>query len=110
MASKRDSEPGIRRAQRVLLFDWEDTKHDTARQLAVKFVDRFPDIIEKGEGIDWNYVGWYVQMLGLAEQGAFPIAYSDYYEQPDHRFLPTTGGNSVSLPMPPGGDARNDEI
>lgn len=87
-------------------FDWEDAKHDTARQLAAKFLERFPGIVRKGQGVDWAYAGWYVQMLGFAERGAFPIAYSDWDERPDPQWLPTTERVHSGLPMPPAGEAE----
>ena len=87
-------------------FEWKDAKTDTARELAAKFIKRFPEIAEKALGQDWEYVGWYVQMLGLAEQGVFPIAYADWPLDPDPRWLPTTKGSDTKLPMPPGGKAR----
>lgn len=87
-------------------FDWKDAKTDTARELAAKFVKGFPKIAQKALGQDWEYVGWYVQMLGIAEQGMFPIAYADWPLGSDPRWLPTTGVSEIRLPMPPGGKTR----
>lgn len=88
-------------------FGWEDAREDTARQLAVKFMARFPEIAERGRGRDWAYAGWYVEMLGLAERGVLPVAYADWMgEEPDPRWLPTTEGFQSGLPMPPGGEAE----
>jgi hypothetical protein len=87
-------------------FGWEDAHQDTARQLATKFLERFPVIARKGQGVDWLYAGWYVQMLGLAERGIFPLAYADWYSDPDPQWLPTTEGFESGLPMPPGGEAE----
>jgi hypothetical protein len=39
-------------------FDWRDAQNDTARKPAAKFIERFPDIVKKGQGIDWQYAGW----------------------------------------------------
>jgi hypothetical protein len=39
-------------------FGWTDAKSDGARELAVKFADRFPEIVKSGLGRDWAYVGW----------------------------------------------------
>jgi hypothetical protein len=50
-------------------------------------------------------------MLGLAERGDFPIAYSNWYGELDPCWLPTTEGSfhglptESLLPMPPGGEA-----
>lgn len=82
-------------------FGWTDAKTDTARELAVKFIERFPKIAKSGLGADWEYAGWYVQMLGFAERGEFPTAYADWGERPDPRWLPTDKGIRSNLPMPP---------
>lgn len=88
-------------------FGWNDARQDNVRQLAQKFTERFPAIVDASQGDDWNYAGWYVRMLSYAEGGFFPIAYADWYgEEPDPRFLPLLGTRS-NLPMPPPGDVEN---
>lgn len=87
-------------------FDWKDAIHDDVKQLAAKFSQRFPEIVNSSRGDDWSYAGWYVRMLGCAERGMFPVAYSDWGEEPDPRFLPLLGCES-DLPMPPPGDAED---
>lgn len=89
-----------------LYFGWKDATRDTARQLADKFEKRFPQIVEMAKGQDWLYVGWYVQMLGLADKAEFPVAYADWYSKPDPNQLPTTKGFDSGLPMPPAGEAE----
>lgn len=89
-------------------FGWEDARQDTARHLAAKFLERFPEIARKGRGLDWPYVGWYVQMLGFAERGAFPVAYADWCDAPVAGYLPTTESCASGLPIPPGGEAASD--
>ncbi|CAO3356568.1 hypothetical protein [Azospirillum melinis] len=59
-------------------FGWEDSAQDSARHLAAKFVERFPEIARDGQGADWAYAGWYVAMLGGAEHGTFPVFFADY--------------------------------
>jgi hypothetical protein len=88
-------------------FGWEDARHDKVEQLANKFRERFPRLVELSLGDDWNYAGWYVRMLGLAEIEKFPIAYADWWPQPNPRFLPLTGDEALLL-MPPPGDADDD--
>lgn len=56
-------------------FGWKDAKYDTARQLAAKFAERYPSIVEKAKGRDWEYAGWYVEMLGYADKGHLPLCY-----------------------------------
>jgi hypothetical protein len=88
-------------------FGWEDCHGDTARQLATKFVVRFPTICARGKGADWPYAGWYVHVLGIAEQGALPDALSEYFNAITAGYLETiTAGafgpaNHETLPLPP---------
>lgn len=84
-------------------FGWEDARQDTARQLAAKFIDRFSTIARLGQGVDWAYAGWFVQMLGMAEHGELPMAYDNGYMTPDPHWLPTTAEIDSGLPMPPAG-------
>lgn len=91
-------------------FGWTDARTDTARELAAKFIKRFPEIARKGLGQDWQYVGWYVQMLGFAERGDLPVAYADWHiERPYTTQLPTIGKLRSGLPMPPPGEAKTRE-
>ncbi len=85
-------------------FGWEDAREDTARGLAEKFVARFPEIAAAGVGQDWVYAGWYVEMLGVAEAGALPIAFADWYEPQVPGRLRTTDA-ARDLPLPPPGEA-----
>jgi hypothetical protein len=87
-------------------FQWEDARHDTARELADKFLERFPSIADQGRGRDWAYAGWYVEMLGFAERGDLPVSNGDWYSEPDPHWLPTTSGFDSGLPMPPPGEAE----
>lgn len=50
-------------------FGWKDAHSLNARQLAQRFVERFPVIASKGEGTDWAYAGWLTDVLGQAEAG-----------------------------------------
>jgi hypothetical protein len=92
-------------ADENIYFGWEDAQQDTVQRLAARFLERFPEIARRGHGTDWPYAGWYVQMLGFAERGAFPVAYADYSD-PDPRWLPTTDRIDSGLPMPPGGETE----
>ena len=80
-------------------FDWEDAQKDTARQLAIKFIKRFPDIVKKSFGQNWEYAGWYVEMLGFAERGHLPVAYADWYGDAPN-YLAKDGEHELSFPPP----------
>jgi len=58
-------------------FGWQDAMEDNSRELAERFLQRFPKILSLGNGRDWSYSGWYVTVLGVAETGLLPIAYGD---------------------------------
>lgn len=50
-------------------FGWPGAEHMSARQLAARFLQEFPNISERGRGRDWAYAGWVTEVLGRAEQG-----------------------------------------
>ncbi|MBA6411768.1 hypothetical protein H2508_01425 [Parahaliea sp. F7430] len=58
-------------------FGWTDAKSDTARQLAGKFVERFPRLSTAGLGECFPYSGWFNLMLGRSERGDLPVMFSD---------------------------------
>ena len=89
-------------------FEWTDAKTDNARQLAKKFLERFPEICEAGRGYDWEYAGWFVTMLGFAENGELPLAYGNWHGEPPAGFLPTMNHVFDSqLPLPPPIESRS---
>ena len=79
-----------------LYFGWEDARHDTARELSAKFVQRFPQLADAGRGRNYAYAGWFVELLGRSETGELPIAFGDYLEF--HGTLKTTCHGEIPLP------------
>lgn len=59
-------------------FGWTDAESDNARQLAAKFIERFPDLAWAGRGLDREYAGWLTWVLGKAEAGDLPVFYADH--------------------------------
>jgi hypothetical protein len=88
-------------------FGWTDAAHTTPSGLARRFVERFPEIVAAGNGSDWLYAGWYVEMLHLTYPDALPFAIADW-EMPDG-YIPTTSPvpnqPEVQIPFPPPGEA-----
>jgi hypothetical protein len=88
-------------------FDWTDAAHATPSGLARRFIERFPDIAEAGNGSDWLYAGWYVDLLHLTYPNRFPFAYCDW--EIDEGSIPTmtvrVGEGDIRIPMPPPGEA-----
>jgi hypothetical protein len=84
-------------------FGWADAQMDNSRELAERFIQRFPKILSLGNGRDWPYSGWYVSMLGIAETGPLPIDYGDPDVNLRKDLLGTIslGGKKVYLQAPP---------
>jgi hypothetical protein len=88
-------------------FEWKDARNASARELASLFVERFPVIAARGNGRDWEYAGWYVEMLGTADAGYLPYAY--HGDPPGITMaegwpsLPTTSatGEGPAIALPP---------
>ncbi len=94
-------------------FGWSDRKTATARKLADTFLERFPKICEASRGADWAYAGWFVEMLGLAELGWFPIVYDEDDLDETHGLVlilhsdMRADGPKPTLPPPPPGEAED---
>jgi hypothetical protein len=56
-------------------FGWSDAGTDSARSLAAKFLERFPETARAGAGQDWAYAGWLTSALGCAENSRLPVLY-----------------------------------
>lgn len=92
------------------LFGWPDARALTPAELADRFLRQFSHFGQEGQGVDWPYAGWFVQMLGLAEQGHLPVAYDDSPHPADPRYLRTTcWSNPHLLRMPPPGEAHPED-
>lgn len=48
-------------------FDWSKSSNYNARQLASKFEEKFPLLCHYCKGRDWNYAGWYQELMGVVE-------------------------------------------
>ncbi|WP_153401311.1 hypothetical protein [Polymorphobacter fuscus] len=79
-----EAEPSIQyySASENEYFHWTDAKNDTARQLAEKFIVRFPEISARCRGRDWAYAGWLAELLGVLEDevGRLPLVMQDHME------------------------------
>lgn len=53
--------------QGAAYFGWTDAARLSARELAVLFLERFPQIMQNGQGRDWLYAGWLTDFLGRME-------------------------------------------
>lgn len=57
-------------AQGNQYFGWMDAATADARELARLFLKRFPHLCNLGQGLDWAYAGWLVDVIGWAEQSS----------------------------------------
>ena len=56
-------------------FGWTDIyPYASPEELAMHFVERFPEVVAAGRGSDWPYAGWYMEMLRLTQPDQFPYA------------------------------------
>jgi len=89
-------------------FAWTDIyPYATPKELAMHFVERFPEVVEAGRGSDWPYAGWYMEMLRLTYPDQFPYAVARC-KVPD-TYLPTASPAKhrpkLRIPLPPPGEA-----
>ena len=89
-------------------FAWTDIyPYATPKELAVHFVERFPEVVEAGRGSDWPYAGWYMEMLRLTSPDQFPYAVARC-KVPD-TYLPTASPAKYRpksrIALPPPGEA-----
>ncbi len=79
-------------------FDRIDGKGLSAHQLAIRFIEEFPELIEQSKLNDYAYVGWFASLLARSEYGAFPMV-SDYGDEID--MITFDHKNDGVFPMPP---------
>lgn len=98
-------------ASETAYFNWTDAHTDNARQLAEKFVSRFPAICDAGRGRDWAYAGWLCELIGALEKtpGALPLVMDEYTYSPEKlrsipfRIYSDPGNRDIAdaFPLPP---------
>jgi hypothetical protein len=62
-------------------FDWEDAINLNAHQLALLFIERFPELARATYHFDFAYVGWYATLLAHCEYGQLPYLFGEYEEE-----------------------------
>ncbi len=87
-------------------FGWKrDISRMSISSLADLFLERFPAIASGSRGSDWDYAGWYQEMLMRSDPGVLPVAYfHDEYEEVRCTALcmyPMGEGQREDMPLPP---------
>ena len=81
-------------------FGWTDAKGDAPRELAKKFVKRFPELAGGGIGEDPDYTRWYKDMLEMTEPDGLIYAYADL-SRADDCFGIFHGASDLKISLPP---------
>jgi hypothetical protein len=91
-------------ADENLYFGWQDRQTANSRQLAETFVERFPRIAEASHGRDWQYAGWFQEVLGHTEASWLPVAVGGSARDDATTFVsPVHDGEGPIMPLPPPG-------
>ena len=80
-------------------FGWVDAKDLTAKELAERIKERFPELIAASVGENYAFVGWFTHMLGIAERGALPVFSSEFGGLAGGMVF--TSVSDLRLPAPP---------
>jgi hypothetical protein len=106
MVEWRDHDAHYTSASGRSYFGWEDLKYASPSRLADAFVERFPRLVREGAGSDWEYSGWYVEMLHRTHPDRLPVAYGDWLDT--SRGLVCRGlADQIVIVRPPSGEGRN---
>jgi hypothetical protein len=109
--------PGVRDDPRIATyssrdqnryFEWTDIyPYANPQELAMHFVERFPEVVDAGRGSDWPYAGWYMEMLRVTHPDQFPytVARSKKLDTYLPTASPATGRVKLRIPLPPPGEA-----
>lgn len=87
-------------------FEWDDVSDHSSHQLALKFIERFPELANATYHLDYAYAGWFAALLAHCEYGHLPYLFSEYEEETDvmriHHVVPQTTDYQMDwFPLPP---------
>lgn len=80
-------------------FGWNDGDRANARELADLIKRRFSNCLERCQGENFEYAGWFTYMLGFAERGALPVFSRDDIKSVRGKVYTTD--NSIMINSPP---------
>ncbi|SMX49932.1 hypothetical protein MAA8898_04518 [Maliponia aquimaris] len=93
-------------ADQANYFGWDDVASDSAHELAIKFIDRFPQIVKAGYIVDYAYVGWYATLIAHCEYGYLPYLSAEF--EPETDVMRMLQANAIAgqhqmdwFPLPP---------
>ena len=93
-------------ANQARFFGWEDVADHSAQQLALTFIERFPELARATYQLDYAYAGWYAALLAHCEYGCLPYLFGEHEEELDvmrlhHVGRVTTDSRMDWFPLPP---------
>ena len=93
------------------LFGWHDIDDRSPVGLADRLMDEWPELCATARGRDWDYVGWFAEMLRFAREGLLPASFENWGNLPEV-LSPTKHADVTSprLPRPPGGERKRTDI
>lgn len=93
-------------ASETQFFQWDDVAKQSAHQLALTFIERFPELARATYHLDYAYAGWYAALLAHCEYGHLPYLFGEYEEEMDVMRVHHVGRKSTDyqmdwFPLPP---------
>jgi hypothetical protein len=83
-------------------FEWEDAESLNAQQLAIRFIERFPELCREAYRLDYAYAGWFATLLAHCDYGYLPYLFGEYEEEIGTFRMQPCGGNGLEyFPLPP---------
>lgn len=61
----------------VWFGSWRDAAEADAEQLALTFIDRFPELARATERCDYAYAGWYATLMARCAYGFLPYLFAE---------------------------------
>lgn len=92
-------------ANEAKFFGWEDAETADAQQLAILFIQRFPELCREAYHLDYAYVGWFATLLGHCDYGYLPYLFSEHEDEiGTFRIHQIDGDGLEYFPLPPKGN------
>jgi hypothetical protein len=79
-------------------FGWSDARKASAKELAELIKKRFPRLIQSCQGENFEYVGWFVYVIGQAEQERLPLFFLEYNQPTKEKIFSTESGTHLIAP------------
>ncbi len=87
-------------------FGWDDVATGSAQTLALKFIERFPELACASYHLDFAYAGWYATLLAHCQYGYLPFLFGKFEDEIGAMWLHPAGTGAREsgmdrFPLPP---------